>query len=425
MNKRRILAGALALAMSAAVGDTAHAAKKRFEWTTRSAEAKSLLADLQAKIEHFEFGPSNQELGKKLLAADPNFAMGAYYVSAVTPPPDGQAHLDKAVELSKSASDGERRFISAMVVARANNGANAKDAIPLLEKLAADYPGERIVYTLLGQLYLATPGQERKAKATFEKALALYPKSPRLRSFVANEDLLAGRYAKARATLQAIERDVPKGRAPFLIRYGVTFSHLYEGQVDDALRSLETYLAQYKEAGLTQGFPEVFIWNSIARINLENGRLEQALAAYEKGYESVPGSSIPEDQKQLWLGRLHHGKCRTLARMGKHEEAWAEAETVRKMIEDGGEPAKQYLPAYHYLAGYLMLEKGDAPKAIEHLKQANPDDPFHTLLLGRAYEKTGDKAEAKKAYSRVVASSANGLERALAFREAASKAKSL
>ena len=39
---------------------------------------------------------------------------------------------------------------------------------------------------------------------------------------------------------------------------------------------------------------------------------------------ACPAATLPEDQKQTWLGRLHHGKARTLARMGKHAEAWAE-----------------------------------------------------------------------------------------------------
>ena len=68
------------------------------------------------------------------------------------------------------------------------------------------------------------------------------------------------------------------------------------------------------------------------------------MKAYEKGYESVPGSSLPEDQKQVWLGRLQHGRCRVLAKMGKHEEAWAEALKVKKMIDDGGE-AGEAVPA--------------------------------------------------------------------------------
>ncbi len=164
-----------------------------------------------------------------------------------------------------------------------------------------------------------------------------------------------------------------------------------------------------------------FIWNSIARIQLENGRLEAAMKAYEKGYESVPGSSLPDDQKQVWLGRLRHGRCRTLARMGRHDDAWKEAVAIKKMIDDGGEAGKQYLPAWHYLAGYLDLEKGDAKAAVEELKQADATNPFHLLLLARAYEKTGQKAEAQTTYRAIVDSRQNGLERALAYPEAKGK----
>jgi tetratricopeptide (TPR) repeat protein len=149
------------------------------------------------------------------------------------------------------------------------------------------------------------------------------------------------------------------------------------------------------------------------------------MKAYERGYESVPGSSLPEDQKKTWLGRLHHGKCRVLARMGKHEDAWKEAETVRQMIEDGGEAGKPFLPAYHYLAGYLKLEAGEYEKAIEHLKQANQDDPFHHLLLARALERLGRKDEAKQAYKEIVDSEWAGIERPLSYPEAKRKLDTL
>jgi len=420
---KKAFAHALPLAILAA---PTFAAGKKFELTTESAEAKKLLLEVQMQVETFQPAPKLLATVQKLVAADPSFAMGEYYFSAVTPPPGNQPHLDKAVELSKKASDGERRFIEAMVVVRAEQGAKAlSDGAPMLEKLGADYPGERLVPVLLGQIYQGN-AQGQKARAQFEKALAIGPDSPRMRAFVANDDLMHGEYKKAKANFAAVEKMLPKGTASFPVRYGLAFAHLYEGDPDAAIRALDTYLKEYKDSGATQGFPEVFIWNSIARINLENGRTEAAMKAYENGYASIPGSNIPDDQKQIWLGRLHHGKCRTLARMGKSEEAWKEAETVREMIEKGGDAGKPFLPAYHYLAGYVMLEKGDVGKALEHLKQANvPADPFHTLLLARAFERAGDKENAKKNYAAVVASQQNGLERALSYNEAKKKAAAL
>jgi tetratricopeptide (TPR) repeat protein len=107
--------------------------------------------------------------------------------------------------------------------------------------------------------------------------------------------------------------------------------------------------------------------------------------------------------------------------MGRHEEAWAEAQKVKKMIDDAGEAGRQYLPAWHYLAGYLELEAGDYRTAVDELKQANGQDPFHLLLLARAYEKAGEREEARKTYKGVVESGQNGLERALAYPEAKRK----
>ena len=424
MTRRLFSSFALSAVLALSAGTQAQAQAKAFTLTTQSEEAKKLLREMQLRVESFQGGPQSAELARKIVAADPNFAMGVYYLSVTTPTPaEAEKIYSQARELAKNASDGERRFIEAMSHARLNQGANFARSIPLLEQLAADYPGERLPPVLLGQLY-NNDNKPAQALVWFKKAQAIGT-SPRIEAFIANDDLLKGNYAQARAKFEAAEKQLPKGAVPFPIRFGITFSHLYEGNADGAIKSLETYLDEYKATGLTQQFPEVFIWNAIGRVNLEAGRFEPALAAYKKGYESVPGSSLSEDDKKTWLGRLHHGVARTHAKMGRHKEAMEGVEQVRQMILTGGETGRQYWPAYHYLAGYVKLEMGDGPGALEHLLQASATDPFHLLLLGRAYEKTGRKAEAKAAYERVTASQLQGIERALAFPEARRKALSL
>jgi tetratricopeptide (TPR) repeat protein len=417
-----LLAGAALAATSLAYAD---GKGKKFEWSTKSPEAKKLLLELQGRIESFQFGPQNAEIAKKIVAADPDWALGQYYVSATgADPAEAEKQYLKAKEMAAKASDGERKFIEAMYWARVNQGNDFKKSIEPLEALSKEYPGERLVYMILGQLYQGD-GKGSKARMAFEKAQAIGPRSPRAEAFLAGDELLKGNYDKARTLYEGVEKNLPKGSVPFAIRFGVTFSHLYQGHTDAALASLKTYLDEYKANGLDAQFPEVFIWNAMARINLENGRLEEAMADYKKGYESVPGSKLAEDQKQIWYGRLRHGTARTLARMGKHQEAWAEAEAIKSMIEGGGEQGKQFWPAYHYLAGYLKLEAGDNAAALDHLKQADPNDPFHTLLLARAYEKLGQKTEAKKTYEKVLASEQGGMERALAYPEAKKRSQSL
>jgi hypothetical protein len=93
------------------------------------------------------------------------------------------------------------------------------------------------------------------------------------------------------------------------------------------------------------------------------------------------------------------------------------------MIEDGGTEGEQYWPSYHYLVGYLKLEAGAIPEAIEHLKQTDLTDPFHKLLLARAYDKSGDRTNAQKLYKEITEYNQLTLERALAYPEAKKKLK--
>jgi tetratricopeptide (TPR) repeat protein len=412
MNTCRARAGGVACAAFLAASLLAGEKSGRFTLTTQSKEAREGLLELQRRIENQQFGPANVELARRIVAADPAFALGHYYLSAVTFPADPKL-LARARELAGTASEGERRFIEAMAVARGDKPANA---LGPMTGLARDYPNERVVHMLLGQV-LAGEGRVPEARKEYSAAIALDATTPRAHALLAGLLVLEGDYAGARAAYEKALRIMPAG-AQGPARYGIAFTYLYEGKPDAALESLRTFVDEYKSAGAPFGIPEVFIWNSIARINLENGRLDEAMRAYEKGYESVPGSGLDPIEKAIWLGRLHHGKGRTLARMGRFEEAWKEAETIRRMIDEGGERGKEFEPSYHYLAGYIKLEKGDAEAAVDQLKKANLDDPFHKLLLGRAYEKAGDKPRARKAYQEVLASTSSGLERALAYPEA-------
>ena len=404
-----LLLGA-ALALPAAAGEG-----RRFEPSTSSKQARELLARLQQNVEKLVLGATNAELARKLVAADPSWAMGVYYQSAVTPPPENQKLLGKAVELAKHATDGERRFVEAMLIARSGR---PEQAIEPLRALAADYPGERVVFSLLGQV-LAGRGRVSEARAAYEKAIALDSSTPRAHNFVGHLYILEGQYEKARRSYAEALKRMPPGAAPGQVRYSVAFSYLYEDKPDKAIESLKSFLLEYRRAGQPFGIPEVFIWNSIARIQLENGRPEDALKSYEKGYASVPRSDLDEEDQKIWKGRLHHGKGRSLARLGRFDAAWQEAATVKKMIVEAGARGREFEPAWHYLAGYIELEQGNARAAIEHLKQSQPsEDPFRGLLLARAYDKAGDKASARRAYEAVVGFNVNNIERALSFPEA-------
>ncbi|HSF25066.1 MAG TPA: tetratricopeptide repeat protein, partial [Blastocatellia bacterium] len=394
--------------------------KKQIEFTTNSKEAKESVAQIVYNIETFQFGPHVAALAKKAVDADPNFAFG-YYLMATTAnsPAEAKPFADKAIELAKKASDGERRYIEAVLLTRAQK---LDEALPIFLYLAKQYPDDRMVQMLLGQVY-TNKGELDQAKAAFERAIQIDGSTPRVYTFLGNIALLKGDYGKARESFNKSLAKQVKDTAPFGPNYGLAFAHMYQGDTKAALKQLEAYEAEYKRSPQQQNFPAVFIWNSIARVNLESGKAEEAIKAYQNGYDTIPGSNLDEVQKKTWLGRLHHGKARALAKMGKQEEAWKEAELIKKMIEEGGKDGEQYWPAYHYLVGYLKLEAGDYAKAIEHLKQSDQTDPFQKLLLARAYEKAGDAGNAQKLFKEITQYNQLTLERALAYPEAKKKLK--
>jgi tetratricopeptide (TPR) repeat protein len=393
---------------------------KKIEFTTNSKEAKDYVAQIVNRIETFQFGPEVNALAQKSVDADPNFAFGYYLLGTTAATPDEvKKFSDKAAELAKSASDGERRYIEAVLLTRAQKPA---EALPLFLDLARQYPDDRMVQMLIGQVY-TNLGKLDEANAAFERAIKLDGSTPRVYTFLGNNEVMKGNYAKAREYFNTSLARQVKGTAPFGPNYGLAFAEIYQGNIKGAIKTLEAYAAEYQTSTQQQNFPAVFIWNSIARLHLEHGKAEDAMKAYEKGYSTIPGSKLDETQKKIWLGRLHHGKARTLAKMGKREEAWKEAELIKKMIEDGGKEGEQFWPAYHYLAGYLKLESGDYPKAVEELKQTDLTDPFHKLLLARAYEKSGDAASAQKLYKEITEFNQLTLERALSYPEAKKKLK--
>ena len=115
---RRIVCAAVlsALAVTSAVA----AEKKAIVFTTKSEEARAHAREAIRRIESFAPGAQTNEVAKKAVAADPDFAW-AHYLVAVTTTPAAKAkpHHDKALELVKKASPGEQKYLEAVALNRA------------------------------------------------------------------------------------------------------------------------------------------------------------------------------------------------------------------------------------------------------------------------------------------------------------------
>ena len=161
--------------------------------------------------------------------------MGVYYLSAVTPPPENEKHLEKAVRLSKKASDGERRFIEAMVVARANQGAGFRTRSPRSRSWPRTTPASGWCRSSWARSTRERTSPTRRAPPSAGRTRSARRARGCARSSRTTTSW-RGEYEKARRTFLDVEKSLPKGSAPFAVRYGLAFSHLYEGQVDPASR---------------------------------------------------------------------------------------------------------------------------------------------------------------------------------------------
>lgn len=415
MRMRTTVHSVLAIAILFSARAYAAPASGKLPMTTSSAEAKTYLEQALANIDNFQMAQA-RELLNKATAADSQFALAYYFAGTIAQSrEEGSKLIDKALLLSHNASEGERLFIEAMAASRSGDKARAA---AILAQLSTKLFAERRIFTALAQVRYELK-QYDDAIVAVNTAIKLDPTLTSSYTLRGHCYLFKGDHTAARENYREAIRKTPKERSSIGSYYALAHSYLYEGQPDSALAALDLGLADYQDR-VPQGTP-VFIWNSKARINLENGRLDEAMRCYQNGYSLVPGSSLPADQKQLWLGRFHHGLGRTLARMGKHTEAQAHADTLKMMIETNGEAGKQYWPSYHYLVGYIKLESGDPAQALAHFQQADQSDHFIKWLLARTYETTGDNDKARTLLEEIVNQPETGLDRALIYWQAKSK----
>ncbi len=72
------------------------------------------------------------------------------------------------------------------------------------------------------------------------------------------------------------------------------------------------------------------------------------------------------------------------------------AEWIRLELEKAGNPNPAYMKSYHYLVGYILLEKRDFKGALENLRQANTEDVFIKLMMARAHAGLNERTSAEK-----------------------------
>jgi tetratricopeptide (TPR) repeat protein len=407
--------------------------------------AERLLA--QDSIAHFD----------KAISLDPNFAYAELgRANASQTAKDFFDHLNKAVNLSDKASEGERLQILAVEAGAYGNAPKQK---ALLDKLIAAYPDDEranfamggyyfgqqdypkaieyyskatrlapdysAAYNILGYAYRQN-GDFAGAERAFKKYIELIPNDPNpydsygelllkmgkfddsiaqyRKALSINPNFLAshlgisadlmymGKPDEAAAELGKITEKARSDGDRRTALAGITVVHVDNGNLDKALDDVDKQYALGEK--INDAAAMAGDLQTKGNILVEMGKYDQAKEQFDKALKITEGSGLSKEIKDN-AALAHHFNLATVA-LGKNDikAAKAEAGEFRKGAEASGNPAQIKLS--HQLTGTIALAEKDYDKAIAELQKSSDQDPQNLYRQCLAFRGKGDNTRARE-----------------------------
>jgi len=245
---------------------------------------------------------------------------------------------------------------------------------------------------------LSHEGKQDEAIALYNRALDKEPNSyqAHLAEGIALD--LKGEYAEAHEHLAKAVEYAPDDSKQQALRT-MAVSYVFQGDAFKASEPEMKVFSARQSKSDTVGAAE--ICNEMARIYLELGDSDHASKWYKMGYETVIRKpDLSDTDKNLWQFRWESAQARIAARRGNADEAKQHVAAAKAALDKAKNPDQERF--YPYLTGYVAFYTGDYKTAIADLQKADQRDALNLLLLGEAYEKSGDATQAKSYYQKVL-----------------------
>jgi tetratricopeptide (TPR) repeat protein len=255
-------------------------------------------------------------------------------------------------------------------------------------------------------------------------ALAQPPSSDLIRQ--ANNLDFEGKGTEARHLLQNALEAATTPAAKANVNRTIAMSWAFEGNCAKTAQYeqmvINYWVTREKEEPQNAFYQEGEMADEAARVYIDAGDTEAAETWYRKGRDlGLKEPEISPDRKALWEYRLEHALARIAARRGNRAEAAKHVALAKKALDGMTQLRAQQEGFFPYLTGYVALYLGDYQTASSDLQKANQSDPFVQVLLGQAYEKSGQKEKAMECYRKAAATTAHNPPAAFARPFARSK----
>ena len=435
-------------------------AKGEISITTKSDEAYKLFVQGRMAFENIRTNEAG-DLFAKAVEKDRDFALAYLYRAFVASSAmDYQNNLQEALTLAPKVSAGERMMIEA-VKADAEN--NVVKQIQLTEQLAKQFPDDKRVHYYLGAAYMGQDEND-KAIVEFNKVLAIDANYPPVYNLMGYTYVDKGDYVKAEEAFKNYIRLLPEEANPhdsladlytklgryddaiaeyrqavalnpqftfsqrkigdnliFLGKYeegreayrkavtmettpsdrlmdasAIAYSYVYEGNYPLAIAECEKIGQTANKEGLPEWEAEANLAN--CDLYIETGSLDKAEQCVAMCKETVMASKLSPALKEKFAKSAHFDGTLITAKKKDFANAIALADAYKAKIDVAKNPKE--IEDFHALLGHIFFEKGDYAAALQHLSQANQENPHTLYLLAVSESKTGNATKADELFKR-------------------------
>jgi tetratricopeptide (TPR) repeat protein len=439
---------------------SATVAKGKVPLTTKSEEAKKLYDQGLAVLDQLRFHDARQ-LFQQAAAKDPDFAMAHYQLVLSSPSnKEALAHLNQAVALSGSVSEGERLAILGLQAGfnaePAKSFDYAKEAVDKYpederarQTLAFGYSGrqeyEKAVdqlkkaieinpdfspsYNSLGYAYrplnknaeaeqafkkyielvpndpnpydsyaelLMKTGRFDESIAQYRKALSIDPHFTNSYYGIAGDLMYLGKHSQALAEAQKLANAARNDGDRRFALFTKALVYADQGKTDLALKEMEKQYALDSKIGDPAQMAQDL--DGIGIVLVETGKPDQAQKRFQQSLDIQTKSNLSPEAKED-ANLAHHYHLGRVA-LAKNDLATAKSEAA-EYLKGAEEKENSFrIRQAHELAGTIATKEKNFDQAISELEKASQQDPYVVYQTAMAYAGKGDQAKAKETYKR-------------------------